>query len=184
METLYISLLGIALWGINMFLLSTVLRKKSMLEPDVFTRKQIAYSRKILMADIRRSKDGEFFSVSVNADGMYLRAPNIVYKCTINDLLVTATSGAIQKYLQEKKALRDRELVYMIPTSVRKENDNSMSNEVSSWMVPIPATTEDPFQRLDTVAQRFRIYKKSDEPYIGYHIGQWALLFPWIWPTV
>ncbi|KAI9024147.1 wax ester synthase-like acyl-CoA acyltransferase domain-containing protein [Hyaloraphidium curvatum] len=158
--------IGIALFVVQSFLLLFVFRKRSLVQPEfkVLPQKQLAYSNKIMMEDLKAAKNH--------------------YQCTINDLMVTASSGAVQKYLEHKQVLRDRELVYMIPTSVRRADDFSISNTTSAWLFPVTATKEDPVERLSSVAWRFNLYKQSWEPWVYYWTSPYTLplTFPWMLP--
>lgn len=92
---------------------------------------------------------------------------------------MTCTHSAVLRYAQARNALHDTSFTYLVPTSLRRIGDISMTNQSSGWLLALPAE-QDAGKLLKEVNGRMMTFKKSLEPYV-YYYGQflWGL-FPWI----
>lgn len=155
------------IYGIGIFLLNllslamTGFRKSYWSKRGFFTKKQLGFSKPLPMKEVKRVK---------NALGV-----------TVNDLMVTCTHSAVLKYAKERDALKDKSITYLVPTSLRNRADNSMTNQSSGWLLPLP-TEQDPSKLLGVVRGRMNMFKKSVEP-IAYFYGQRLTgRYPWLPP--
>ncbi|KAJ3339640.1 hypothetical protein HDU93_007967 [Gonapodya sp. JEL0774] len=133
-----------ALW--NTILLIIYARRRSMWNPRGFVvEKQISYSKKIPLKDVKFAKD--------------------TLKCTVNDLLLTAVNVGLSNYLMEGGNLLDDNFTYLVPASLRSPTDLSLSNQSSGWYVTLPSKTRkgsegfvvDPVDMLKVVQVSFFI---------------------------
>jgi len=123
-------------------------------------KKQIAWSKKIPMADVKMVKD---------ALGV-----------TVNDLIVTAVIAGVEGFLRRKGQEEKNDFWFLIPTSaVREPDDRSMSNQSSGWMVSLPSHAATPVSRLYDVSSRMKTVKKSVEPYVYTWLGK-AAAYPFL----
>ena len=70
---------------------------------------------------------------------------------TLNDVILAICSGALNKYLNEKKKLPKQPLVAMVPISTKKENDGEGGNNLSAMLVQLATNVEDRIERLETI---------------------------------
>lgn len=74
--------------------------------------------------------------------------------CTLNDVVMAISAGALRSYLLEHDALPEDPLVAMIPVSIRTgEEEDPWTNRVSSLFAAIPTDLEDPADRVAAVGQ-------------------------------
>lgn len=72
--------------------------------------------------------------------------------CTINDIILAICSGALRRYLLEKKKLPKKPLVAMVPISTRMgKEDKSQGNHIAQMLVQLATDIEDPIERLQTI---------------------------------
>jgi WS/DGAT/MGAT family acyltransferase len=83
--------------------------------------------------------------------------------CTINDLVLTAVTGAVREYLIHRGVRPDRTLFRVsAPVSVRGEGDQGrLGNRVSSWILPLPIGEADPRRQLEAILRQTRELKQS-----------------------
>lgn len=91
---------------------------------------------------------------------------------TLNDVLITAISGGLRRYLQERgedpgaKAFRA-----LVPVSIRPlEEISRLGNRFGLVLLTLPVDVADPVERLETLRQRFRSLHRSMEPMVAYRI--------------
>ncbi len=73
---------------------------------------------------------------------------------TVNDVVMAVCSGALRRYLLDHDALPDRNLIAMVPVSIRTgEETEKWSNRVSAIFADLPTTLEEPVERLASVHQ-------------------------------
>ncbi len=73
---------------------------------------------------------------------------------TVNDVVMAVCSGALRRYLLDHEALPDRNLIAMVPVSIRTgEETEKWSNRVSAIFADLPTTLEEPADRLASVHQ-------------------------------
>jgi len=84
---------------------------------------------------------------------------------TVNDVVVTAVSGALGRYLRgQGHPTAGLELRAMVPISVRTADEHgALGNKVSAMMAPLPVGLEDPIERLQAVSATMRHLKSSGQ---------------------
>ncbi len=70
---------------------------------------------------------------------------------TVNDILLAICSGALRRYLKEKKKLPKKPLVAMVPISTRQKEGGTDGNELSAMLVQLATHIEDPIERLEKI---------------------------------
>jgi diacylglycerol O-acyltransferase / wax synthase len=84
---------------------------------------------------------------------------------TLNDVILAICSGALRRYLLEKKKLPLKPLVGMVPISTRTPTETKdLGNQISSMLVQLPTNVDDPIERLETVHEntiRGKIYQQA-----------------------
>ena len=71
---------------------------------------------------------------------------------TVNDVVMALCAGALRRYLDSHDALPDRNLVAMVPVSIRTgEETEKWSNRVSAIFAELPTTLDSPAERLSSV---------------------------------
>ena len=94
------------------------------------------------------------------------------FRCTINDVLMAAVSGALRRYLLERgDDLDDAEVRVAIPVNVRPESmDVELGNQFSLVVLSLPVNLDDPVRRLRETRKRMRSIKESAEAFVGYQV--------------
>jgi diacylglycerol O-acyltransferase / wax synthase len=84
---------------------------------------------------------------------------------TVNDVVVTAVSGALGRFLRGRgHSTTGLELRAMVPISVRSADEHgALGNKVSAMMAPLPVGIEDPVERLNAVSETMRHLKSSGQ---------------------
>ncbi|MEM7272522.1 MAG: wax ester/triacylglycerol synthase family O-acyltransferase [Actinomycetota bacterium] len=68
---------------------------------------------------------------------------------TVNDVVMAVCAGALRRYLEDHDALPDRDLIAMVPVSIRTgEEEDRWSNRVSAIFANLPTATENPLERI------------------------------------
>ncbi len=82
---------------------------------------------------------------------------------TINDVVLTAVSGAVSRYVAaHREPLRDRFVRLLVPVSLRPEDQcGRAGNEISMLPLPLPLDIEDPAERMRTVSARSSAMKSA-----------------------
>lgn len=74
--------------------------------------------------------------------------------CTVNDVVMAMSAGALRQYLIEHDALPDEPLVAMIPVSIRTgEEEDPWTNRVSSLFAAIPTDEAEPADRVAAIGK-------------------------------
>jgi diacylglycerol O-acyltransferase len=75
---------------------------------------------------------------------------NAVGDCTLNDVILSVTSGALRCYLEKKEELPESSLIAGVPMSTRASGDVSAAggNSVSGMRVSLRTDIADPIERL------------------------------------
>lgn len=94
------------------------------------------------------------------------------FRCTINDVLMSAVAGALRSYLLEKgDDLDDAEVRVAIPVNVRPESpDVELGNQFSLVVLSLPVNMDDPVRRLRETRKRMRSIKESAEAFVGFQV--------------
>jgi WS/DGAT/MGAT family acyltransferase len=83
---------------------------------------------------------------------------------TVNDIVLAVCAGALRSYLDAKGEHPDAPLVAMVPISVRTEDETgAMGNRVSSMLVSLETTIDDPVDRLHAITAATRNAKEQDK---------------------
>lgn len=84
--------------------------------------------------------------------------------CTINDLVLATVAGAMRRYLFRRR-VDTRELDFRVaaPVNMRRPDDEPrQGNRVSSWIVPLPVSEEDPIAQLREIQTVTQDLKDSE----------------------
>lgn len=84
--------------------------------------------------------------------------------CTINDVVLATVTGALRRYLFRRR-MDVKELDFRIsaPVSMRRpEHDRIQGNHVSSWVVPLPLSIDDPIEQIEAIQQTTEVLKSSN----------------------
>ncbi len=82
---------------------------------------------------------------------------------SLNDVVLTIVTGAVRRFL-ERRGVRVRGLEFrvMAPVSVRAtDQDGTLGNRVSAWVLPLPLDEDDPRERLRRISERTSELKDS-----------------------
>ncbi len=82
---------------------------------------------------------------------------------SLNDVVLTIVTGAVRRFL-ERRGVRVRGLEFrvMAPVSVRAtDQDGTLGNRVSAWVLPLPLDEDDPRDRLRRISERTSELKDS-----------------------
>lgn len=86
------------------------------------------------------------------------------FGCTVNDVVLQLSAGALRRYLESHDELPAEPLVAMVPISVRTEEDQGThGNRVSAMLVSLATDVADPVARLKTIAESTRHAKEQDK---------------------
>ena len=80
---------------------------------------------------------------------------------TLNDLVLTVCSGALRRYLAQRRALPKKSLVAAVPISLRAEGDTTADNQASMSLVSLGTQLADPAARLAHVMAATRAMKAT-----------------------
>jgi WS/DGAT/MGAT family acyltransferase len=97
-------------------------------------------------------------------DGMTLSLPRLLrladaLDCTLNDVVLTAVSGAVGRYYAHRK-IHVAELRCLVPMSLRQTADRrALGNRVGAFNVALPIGEADPLKRLAHIQHQTRAAK-------------------------
>jgi WS/DGAT/MGAT family acyltransferase len=99
--------------------------------------------------------------IDVPLDG--LKAIRKGLGCTINDVVLTAVTGAVREYLLYRGVAPERvEFRVSAPVSVRREEEKGrLGNRVSSWIVPLPIREAEPRRQLQAIVAQTQELKET-----------------------
>ena len=81
---------------------------------------------------------------------------------TINDVILTVVSRAIASYVKlHKEPVKGRFARIVCPVSVRRDDGESMGNQISFLPVALPLDVRDPVRNLGAVVSRMEIMKST-----------------------
>ncbi|KAJ3085473.1 hypothetical protein HK102_014133 [Quaeritorhiza haematococci] len=154
----------ITVWEFHMYLLTLLIitfnPRKSFKRTHKTAKKQVAWSTKVSLDDVKEVKN--------------------TFGVTVNDVLVSCLHASVEKYLSDHKQPVDSHLLFMIPTSMRRPDDWSISNQTSAYMLRIPQSGPDSMKRLKSVHQAMKKQKSSPESLVNYL----TLSINFHWPRV
>ncbi|MEV3819164.1 WS/DGAT domain-containing protein, partial [Aeromonas salmonicida] len=95
-----------------------------------------------------------------------VKAVGRVLGCSVNDLLIAATAGALRHYLIEKGDDADGVAIRaLVPVNMRAPDDNgALGNRFGLVALDLPLDIEHPLQRLHAVRERMQALKSSLQP--------------------
>jgi WS/DGAT/MGAT family acyltransferase len=83
---------------------------------------------------------------------------------TVNDVVLAICSGVLRKWLIHHHALPDRDLLAMVPLSVRSKSEaHAIGNHVSFALADLATTVKDPLERLEQIHHAMNDAKSSHE---------------------
>ncbi len=99
--------------------------------------------------------------IDVPLDG--LKAVRRALGCTINDIVLTAVTGAVREYLLYRGVHPERiEFRASAPVSVRSDKEKGrLGNRVSSWIVPLPIREAEPRRQLEEILRQTQALKQT-----------------------
>ncbi len=88
---------------------------------------------------------------------------------TVNDVLLTAVTGALRNYLDGRGTpLRDLEFRAVVPVNLRKpEEEHELGNRFGLVFLPLPVGMENPVDRLFELRERMDEIKRSPEAVVA-----------------
>jgi diacylglycerol O-acyltransferase len=91
---------------------------------------------------------------------------------TLNDVLMTAVTGGLRRYLAQRGETRDRlSFRALVPVSIRPlEEMSNLGNRFGLVLLSLPVGISDPLERLEELRRRFRKLHRSMEPMVAYKI--------------
>lgn len=108
--------------------------------------------------------------------------------CTVNDVLIASMTGAFREYLlsqqpEGQKQLPEKDLLCVIPVSMRKADDWSLGNKAVTLWLWLPVSIADPIKRLKEVKRRMDALKSSPEPVVSYNFVKFFAAIPRLLPV-
>jgi WS/DGAT/MGAT family acyltransferase len=93
------------------------------------------------------------------------KAVKDVYGGTVNDVVLTAVSGALRSWLQSRGVRTEGlELRALVPVSLRQEHEeNQLGNRIAAMRGPLPVYVADPVERLRAVMAGMGALKESKQ---------------------
>jgi diacylglycerol O-acyltransferase / wax synthase len=84
---------------------------------------------------------------------------------TLNDVVLTTVSGAMQRFLEERRVnVEGLDFRVMAPVSVRGTGERgTLGNRVSAWVVDLPIAERDPRRRLELIREATTRLKDSKQ---------------------
>lgn len=86
--------------------------------------------------------------------------------CTVNDVLLAATAGALRGYLiAHRDPARNRDIRVVVPVDLRSaQGHETLGNEFGLVFLALPLGTADPVERVRTVHARMQALRDSPQP--------------------
>jgi diacylglycerol O-acyltransferase len=95
-----------------------------------------------------------------------IRAVRAAAGGTLNDVVLATAAGGFARFLSRDRGLRLEDLRFrvMAPVSVRtEEQQGTLGNRVSAWMVDLPLAEPDPLKRLEQIRRQTEELKRSKQ---------------------
>ena len=124
----------------------------TVLKGSLGVAKRAAWSRRIAVADVK--------AISRRIGG------------TVNDVLLTAVTGALRRYLLFRGDKPDgKDVNAMVPVNLRPPSEaDELGNRFGLIYLALPLGEPDPAERLRLVKQRMDAIKKTPEPFVAFQI--------------
>lgn len=125
---------------------------KSPLKGALGKEKRVAWSRGLSIEEIEAMRDG--------------------LGGTLNDILMTAVTGGLRRYLEHRGETREGlSFRALVPVSIRPlEEMSNLGNRFGLVLLSLPVGIVDPLERLGEMRRRFRKLHRSMEPIVAYKI--------------
>jgi len=119
---------------------------KSVFKGSLGTEKRAAWSRSIPIAEVHAT-----------------RKP---LEATVNDILLTATTGGLRRYIEGRgESPAGLNVHAAVPVNLRPlERMDTLGNEFGLVFLPLPVGIAHPIERLGELRRRMRVLKRSAEP--------------------
>ncbi|MFN2590122.1 MAG: wax ester/triacylglycerol synthase family O-acyltransferase, partial [Actinomycetota bacterium] len=95
---------------------------------------------------------------------------------TVNDVVLAVASGALRRYLEERKELPPKSLIAAVPVSVREEEEKGVvgTNKVSALLMSLATDVADPLERLKAIHEANRGAKEQHKAIGADLLQDWA----------
>jgi diacylglycerol O-acyltransferase len=98
---------------------------------------------------------------------------------TLNDVVLTTVAGAVRRFLTRRRVHPEHlDFRVMAPVSVRSQQEQgSLGNRVSAWMVPMPLGEPDPRERLAKIRETTAALKDTKQAMgaeVLTAVGEWT----------
>jgi WS/DGAT/MGAT family acyltransferase len=98
---------------------------------------------------------------------------------SLNDVVLTTVTGAVQRFLEGRRVNVDfLDFRVMAPVSVRTaEEKGTLGNRVSAWMIDLPLSERDPVKRLARIreqTERLKSTKQAMGAEMLSRVGEWT----------
>lgn len=99
-----------------------------------------------------------------------VKAVGRAFRCTVNDVLLAATAGALRSYLLERgENLEGRSIRVTVPVNLRPlEHAKQLGNHFGLVFLELPVGEPNPIARLIMVAEHMRQLRKSRQAVMAY----------------
>lgn len=127
---------------------------------DFISRPTLVAPRSLLNQPITAHRRWAFRDVPLEAVKRIKNAAGT----TVNDVIISASAGAVRRWMLDHGDLPDRSLQALIPISIRTAEDaDELGNKVSGMIAPIGTHIEDAVERLDFVHRTMDIAKEMHQ---------------------
>lgn len=99
---------------------------------------------------------------------------NAVPGATVNDVVLALSGGALRRYLDERGELPDASLLATVPVSVHGATRRQGRNKVSSMFCRLGTDTDDPRERIETMAVANTHAKQHSKAVPADTLQEWA----------
>ena len=89
-------------------------------------------------------------------------------------MVLALCSGALRKYLQNRRELPDKSLVAIVPVSVHGKSDRPGTNQVSGMFTQLGTQIEDPAERLLAIGEHNSTSKEHNETLGASLLQDWS----------
>jgi WS/DGAT/MGAT family acyltransferase len=96
------------------------------------------------------------------------------FGCTVNDVVLALCSGALRRYLEDRRELPASSLVAMVPVSVHGRARDRGTNKVSGMFTKLFTDIDDPVHRLQAIAAQNRVSKEHHTSISASMLQDWA----------
>jgi diacylglycerol O-acyltransferase len=95
----------------------------------------------------------------------------------VNDVVLAVAAGALRHYLEQRDELPEKSLLATVPVSVRSEDDKGTgANKVSALFASLATDIDDPYERLQAIAEANKGAKEELNAIGADMLQQWTEL--------